>query len=65
MKRYKATGTVIIAKTVTVFFDDDGKTELLDQANDAVRDSDDIPLSMHHDIDSVDDLEWSPVGEGE
>lgn len=59
--KYKVTGVVMITKEITEYFEDDGKTDLADQANEAIRDSDDIPLSMHHDIEDVDDLVWTPV----
>lgn len=59
--KYKVTGTVIITKEITEYFEDDGKTDLGDQANEAIRDSDDIPLSMSYDIEEIDDLVWTPV----
>ncbi|HIJ95798.1 MAG TPA: hypothetical protein HPP94_08705 [Desulfuromonadales bacterium] len=56
--KYKATAMVTIVKEVTVEFEDDGIVTLEDQAQDAIRDSDDIPLSLYNDIEEISDLIW-------
>lgn len=56
--KYKATAMVTICKEVTVEFEDNGIVALEDQAYDAIKDSDDIPLSMNRYIEDVSDLTW-------
>lgn len=46
-------GYVTIVLELTEEFEDDGKTDLMDQARDALENSDEIPLSMIHDIAEV------------
>ena len=58
---YRVNGTVTIVLDVESEFEDDGKTDLMDQAKDALKDSDDIPLRCVQYIEDVDAVEFEEV----
>ena len=51
--KYKVQGFVTIVLELTEEFEDDGKIDLMDQAREALENSDEIPLSMLHDIAEI------------
>lgn len=51
--KYKVQGFVTIVLELTEEFEDDGKIDLMDQAREALENSDEIPLSMSHDIAEI------------
>lgn len=53
-KKYIVQGFVTIVLELKEEFEDDGKFDLMDQARDALENSDEIPLSMMHDVCEVD-----------
>lgn len=51
--KYKVQGFVTIVLELTEEFEDDGKIDLMDQAREALENSDEIPLSLYHDISEI------------
>lgn len=52
-KKYIVQGFVTIVLELKEEFEDDGKIDLMDQAREALENSDEIPLSMIHDIAEI------------
>ena len=51
--KYKVQGFVTIVLELKEEFEDDGKLDLMDQARDALGNSDEIPLSLLHDVSEI------------